>query len=190
MQRKLVLLALLFSAAFAIAAPASQVSGSSRETAAFTLYLPQIQGPSPLQWDPRLDERGAYLVPAQVESGQHYWRLVKAVWYAEHEKPFDGQHHIYVDTLDATGTRQTGVKIKITSLDGGTVYQTITTEQKPGDLYAANFPMYAIAPAYRAIPADGSPADAVGGMGLGDIARPNYSIHTSYGLVWQWSVAP
>lgn len=156
------------------------------------VYLPLVANESPTEfyWDPRLDQRGAVLIPAQVQPGQGYWRLVKGVWYAENEPPFAQMHHIFVDTRDATGARQAGVPIRISSLDDATVFQVLRTELKPGEPYAANFPMYAVAPAYRARPADGAPADAVSGMGLGDIERPRWAIHTSYGFVWRWTVAP
>lgn len=145
--------------------------------------------PTELIWDPRLDARGAFVIPAQVEPGQGYWRLVKGVWYAENEPPYAGQHHIFVDALDAQGSRQTGVSFVVMSLDGTVSHGTIVTELKPGELYAANFPMYVVAPAYRVAPSDGSPGDAVSGLGLGSIELPNWTIHTSYGFIWQWSVA-
>ena len=145
--------------------------------------------PSGLVWDPRLDQRGAFVIPAQVQPGESYWRLVKGVWYAENEPPFAGQRHIFVDALTGQGSRQTGVSFEVTSLDGLVVYGTIITEPKPGELYAANFPMYVVAPAYRVTPSDGSPGDAVSGLGLGSIELPDWTIHTSYGFVWQWSVA-
>jgi hypothetical protein len=157
---------------------------SATPTATATDELP------PLEWDPRLTQRGAFLIPAQVQPGQGYWRLVKGAWYAENEPPCAGQHHLFVDALDASGQRQPGVPVRVTSLDGGAVYQTLMTEQKPGELYAANFPMYVVAPAYRAVPAEGHAADAVSGLGLGSIEQPLYTIHTSYGFVWQWTVAP
>ncbi len=156
------------------------------------LYLPlviRLATANDRIWDPRLTQRGATLIPAAVQPGQGYWRLVKGVWYAENEPPFQGQHHIFVDTRNSSDQRQTGVPIQITSLDGGDIFATLITEAKPGELYAANFPMYRLAPAYRAAPSDGSPADVVTGMGLGSIEQPNYSIHTSYGLTWQWVVA-
>jgi len=156
------------------------------------LYLPLVLRLGTLNdriWDPRLTQRGTILIPATVQPGQGYWRLVKAVWYAEHEPPFDGQHHIFIDMLDSQGQRQTGAPVEITSLDGLDVFATLITEAKPGELYAANFPMYRLAPAYRAAPSDGSPADVVTGMGLGSIEQPNYSIHTSYGFVWQRAIA-
>jgi glucose/arabinose dehydrogenase len=155
-------------------------------------YLPIVISGFPVtdrQWDPRLTQRAAYIIPARVLPGQGYWRLVKAVWYAEWEPPFEGQHHIFVDTLDQDGERQTGVTVRITSLDGADVFANLVTEAKPGELYAANFPMFVVAPAYRAVPGDGNPADAVTGMGLGSIELPRWNIHTSYGLTWQWVIA-
>lgn len=148
------------------------------------------QDPGQIEWDPRLDLRHAEIIPADVQPGQWYWRLAKGVWYAENEAPFAGQHHIFVDTRDAAGHRQPGVPLDVRSTHDGALFATIVTEQKPGDLYAANFPMYAVAPAYRVVPSDGNPADAVTGLGLGSIELPDWSIHTSYGFIWEWSEAP
>ena len=166
-------------------------TGTATPTAAPTDTATPTATPTPIEpyWDPRLDQRGTILIPAQVQPGQGYWRLVHGVWYAENEPPFEGQHHILVDAVNPFGQRQIGVPILITSLDNSQIFATLSTELKPGELYAANFPMYAIAPAYRAVPADGNPADAVSGMGMGSIEQPRYAIHTSYGLQWQWTIA-
>jgi hypothetical protein len=185
----LVFVTVLFGAC--ITRPSFSLTADPSPTPA-RLYLPlmiRLTTANDRIWDPRLTQRGATLIPATVQPGQGYWRLVKGAWYAEHEPPFDGQHHIFVDMLNSGGQRQTGVPIQITSLDGGDIFATLITEAKPGELYAANFPMYRLAPAYRAAPADGNPADVVTGMGLGSIEQPNYSIHTSYGFVWQWIIA-
>ena len=139
----------------------------------------------PLEWDGRLSERGAIFIPAQVTSGQGYWRLVKAVWYNEQES--QGKHHIFIDTLDISGWRQPGVKLLIHWEDGS---HTIYSEAKPSEPYAANFDMYAVAPAYNANPNTGAPTDGVNGMGLGDFQHPTWPIHTSYGLTWRWTIAP
>ncbi len=147
------------------------------------------RAPSQIEWDPRLDQRGAKILPAQVQPGQWYWRLIKGVWYAENEPPFAGQHHILVDARNVPGERQPGIAFNVTSLDGGTLYQRIVTEMKPGELYAANFPMYAVAPVYQVKPADGIPGDAVTNLGMGSIEQPQWAIHTSYGFTWQWSRA-
>jgi hypothetical protein len=174
---------------FVAPSPTPTATPSPTQTPSPTLTPSVTPTPGPLTWDPRLDQRGAVLVPADVSPGEWYWRLIKAVWYAEHEPPFDGQHHIFADTLDPSGDRQPGVRIRVTCLDGATVYGDITTELKPGDLYAANFPMWVTAPAYRAGPFTGAPADAVTGLGMGTIEEPWRTSHTSYGFVWQWTVA-
>lgn len=140
-------------------------------------------------WDPRLAQRGAQLIPAQVQPGQGYWRLVQARWFDEDDPPFAGKHYIYLDTLDPAGNRRTGVRIQMTSFDLKDDYGFVTTEAKPGEPYAANFAMYIVAPAYRVVPAAGAPADAVTGLGLGSIAVPDLPTLTSYGFTWQWTVA-
>jgi hypothetical protein len=149
-----------------------------------TLFMPWVVQryvpPSALSWDQRLTQRGAYLIPADVVPGQFYWRLTSARWYNEEES--HGKHHIFVDTLDAAGQRQAGVPILFSWPDDSF---TAETEMKPGEAYAANMPMYAIAPAYSAHP-NNAPADSVAGMGLGSLIYPNKTIHTSYGLIWQW----
>lgn len=154
----------------------------------FTVYLPYISthaaAPSDRIWDPRLDQRGASFIPAKVTPGQGYWHLIKAIWFNSAES--QGRHHIFVDTLDETGARQSGVPVLITWNGDAT---TIVTQAKPGEDYAADFPMFAIAPSYQAQPADNAAADSVDGMGLGDLDDPTHGIHTSYGLTWQWTIA-
>jgi hypothetical protein len=147
-------------------------------------------GTGPVEWDPRLDQRATKVLCAAVEPGQGYWRLVKGVWYAENEPPFAGQHHIFLDTRDESGMRQPGVRFDVTSPDGAEWFGFVTTEAKPGDLYAANFPMWKAGKSYRTAPTDGHPADAVSDLGMGSIELPDWTIHTSYGFVWQWTVAP
>lgn len=195
MRRNLSLLfALLLCATLAVAIPAAPAASSPVDDPPFLQYLPLVAGPPPLppvDWDPRLSQRFAKIIEADVQPGQGYWRLVKGVWYGPGEPPFDGQTHIYVDTLNPAGERQPGVPIDFMNLDMSTVFTTVVTEAKPGELYAGNFPMGRnVAPAYVAIPNDGNPADAAWGMGLGSLEQPDYWIHTSYGFVWQWTIAP
>lgn len=156
----------------------------------YTLYLPMIQTvaefrqiPPMRDWDPRLTARGAHLVEAQVQPGEGYWQLVRARWFDPSEA--EGRHHILIDLLDSNSQRQSNVPITIAWHDG---IVTLTTEPKPGEPYAANYAMYALAPAYSAQPATDAPADRVEGMGLGTIGDPYRAFHTSYGLVWQWTV--
>jgi hypothetical protein len=157
------------------------------------LFLPVVQAPpviapTPItaerSWDPRLDQRGAVLIPAVVTPGAGYWRLARGLWFNTSES--QGRHHIFVDTRNPANERQTGVPIQILWSTG---VETVTTQLKPGEPYAGDFAMYSIAPAYRAQPNDGAPADAVEGMGLGEIDDPGRGHHTSYGLTWQWTIA-
>lgn len=143
--------------------------------------------PAEREWDPRLTQRGALLLPATVTPGAGYWRLVRARWFDTAESA--GRHHIFVDALNAEGTRQVGVPVQI-SWPASTPIPPILTGEKPNEAYAADFAMYAIAPSYRAQIADGAPADGVDGMGLGEVDDPARGHHTSYGLTWQWVIAP
>lgn len=156
-----------------------------------TLYLPLVYtaadappATSTPVWDPRLTERGAVLVTAQTTPGEGYWRLIEAQWFDPQEA--QGRHHILVDMLDASGNRATNHPLTVEWADGAA---TIVTEAKPGEAYAANYPMYALAPAYSVRPTTGAPADKITGMGLGTIDAPYLAHHTSYGLVWQWTIA-
>ncbi|MEZ4832018.1 MAG: hypothetical protein R2873_08460 [Caldilineaceae bacterium] len=136
----------------------------------------------PRQWDSRLDQRFTELIEADTQPQQGYWRLVRAQWYDEAEA--GGRHHILVDVLDSEGVRLVDIPVRIHWSGGETV---LRTQAKPGEEYAADFAMFSIAPSYGAYPLTGSPTDAVWGMGLGSIELPFHTIHTSYGLVWQWT---
>ena len=149
-----------------------------------SVYLPlimtAIQPAGPDEWDPRLAQRGAGFLLVDPAPGQGYWRLVTGRWLDPIES--QGRHHIFVEILDKAGNRQTGVPIAITWNDGAF---TIVSEAKPGEPWAANFPMFALAPSYAAQPQE-APADTVTGMGLGSLEDPTRGHHTSYGLTWQW----
>ncbi|MFN2199623.1 MAG: Ig domain-containing protein [Caldilineaceae bacterium] len=144
-------------------------------------------------WDPRLDQRGVSLEEADVESGQLFWRLVEARWYDQYES--EGRHHIFIDVLDQDEQRMAGVDVVVSWVDGSTV---CTTELKPGEEYATDFPMANVTGSYSATPVmgllpnptDKLPADSVHDLGLGTIEDPYNSIHTSFRLVWQLTVMP
>ena len=188
----LVVLVVLISGSWQLVAAGANVAAEDPPPVRHSVYLPlATSGALPtVDWDPRLTQRGAEIVPAEVESGESYWRLVKAVWYDENEPPVAGQHHIFIDTLDAMDERHTGVPVLIRSIWGPQDLGTVYTEAKPGELYAANWPMWEVAPCYSATPVDGVPADGVTNMGMGSIGLPTWKIHTSYGLIWKWTVAP
>lgn len=120
----------------------------------------------PLVWDSRLDELNIQYIPAQVQSGERYWRLTHAEFWAESEN--QGKHHIFVNVLDENGARLLGETITIEWLDGS---HEIVTEDKPAPEYAANFPIdinhY---PPWHSLGAysarvNGLPSDVVRGMG-------------------------
>ena len=136
-------------------------------------------------WDPRLDERFASLVEADVPSGQLYWRLIEAQWLNTAESA--GCHHIFMDVLDEVGARKVGVPLLISWTTGS---WTVSSQEKRSEPYAADYGMYAVAPAYDAQPNAALPADRVEGMGLGEIDDPHHSHHTSYLLTWQLTVMP
>ena len=170
--------------------PTLTLTPSVTPTASITPTPTATREPGALEWDPRLDRRGAVIVFASPAPGQGYWRLVKGVWYGPEEPPFAGQHNIFVDALRADGARKPNVAFDVTNLDGSSLFQRIYTELKTGELYATNFPMYKLAPAYRVKPADGNPGDSITNLGLGSIEYPYLAYHTSYGFVWQWTNAP
>lgn len=121
------------------------------------VFLPIVMGgaersDSEREWDPRLDQRGAVLIEATVTPGQGYWRLIKARWYNTEES--DGRHHIFVDVLDENGDRKVGIPVLVTWPEGST---TVVTEAKPGEEYATNSAMFALAPAYAAHPTTARP---------------------------------
>jgi hypothetical protein len=141
-------------------------------------------------WDERLTKRGTMLIPARVKPGQGYWRLIRAQWYDINDPPLRGKHHIFIDTLDQSGKRQAGVRIRLSSYpDAKEIFGYIPTESKAGEPYATSFAMTERAPAYRVEPDDGAPADAVTGMGLGSLEFPGMDMLTSYGFTWQWTVS-
>jgi hypothetical protein len=68
-----------------------------------------------LEWDPRLDLRIAVLIPAQVERGQGYWKVIKGQWYDVNDfHPMGvGDHEIHYDVQDPNGGRQVGKRLRI-----------------------------------------------------------------------------
>lgn len=114
-----------------------------------------------MEWDTRLDLRGAKFVPASAQPGQEYWALVEAKWLDEQES--GGRHHIFMEPQD----------LMCRVWNGGTHFAT------------KDFPMYSAGTPYSIQPETGIPADAVHGLGLGSIEQPDYKIHTSYRFKWR-----
>ncbi len=132
----------------------------------------------PVAWDGRLDQLGINIVPANVQPGEQYWRVVEARFL--NEKESGGKHHIYVDVLDENGTRVVGQPITVFWGDGS---HTSNVEDKaPPDL-GFNFQMYAAGYAYS-VKVEGLPSEVVQGAGMGSIEDRFRGIHTSYEIVY------
>lgn len=142
---------------------------------------PPTQPPAGRVWDARLDRRGVTLHPVRVQSGQTYWRLVRADYRDRAQA--QGKHHIYVDVLNESGQRVTGARL-VARWDGGEA--AFMSEAKPGEEAATNFPMFATGYGYS-VKMDG-PSDEVRGMGLGDIGSEHMAEHVAYFLVFQRAI--
>ncbi len=130
----------------------------------------------PIEWDDRLDDLNVDIIPADVHSGQTYWKVVKAEFQTPEEG--GGRHHIFVEVLDEAGERIVAQTIQVHWRDGGA---TIVTEDKPSPEYAANFPMFGDLGGYSVdLP---GVSDTVIGMGL-----PYGRLHVVYNLVFQKTV--
>lgn len=116
---------------------------------------------------------------ASVAPGQPYWRLIKAEWRNEAEA--GGTHHIYVEVLDENSRRLLGQPVTVTWRDG--VYPGETENKAPPD-FGFNYPMSAAGYSYR-VRVEGLPSDQLHNLGLGDIERRAWTIHTSYWLTFQ-----
>jgi len=130
-------------------------------------------------WDGRLNALGVHLVPVNVQPGQPYWKLVEARWNDEREA--QGKHHIYVKVLDENGNPLSGQRVVFAWANGQDV--KTTREARPSE-YPVAFPMYAVLGSYS-VYIEGLPSDKIMGLGLGDIERPNYTIHTCFYLTFQ-----
>jgi hypothetical protein len=136
-------------------------------TRAPVTVAPTRPPPSPVVWDTRLDELGIQLIPAAVQAGQSYWRLMKAEFWDE--KHNQGKHHIFINVLDERGTRLLGQKVTV---EWPGEKQVLVTEDKPAPEYSANFPLHINHyPPWGTLGAftvqvDGLPSEKVAGLGL------------------------
>lgn len=114
-----------------------------------------------MNWDPRLTQRGATLIPADVQPGQPYWALTDAWWLDEQES--QGKHHIFMEPV--------GLRCRV--WNGGQTWAF------------ANFPMFSAGTPYNIQPDTGIPADSVLHLGMGSLEQPYHTIHTSYRFRWE-----
>ncbi len=144
----------------------------------------QVPPEPPRNLDPRLGQLGVSIEPANVPSGQPYWRVIEVLWQDEQQAA--GRHSVFVEVLDENGNRIVGQPVVFAWADGKTVSPT---ENKPPPEYAVNFPMYAAGQAYS-IWVEGLPSDKVRGLGLGDLEERWRTIHVVYLIKFQKVVKP
>jgi len=144
-----------------------------------------VRGALPtVDWDPRLSfrlEPPVKLIPAEVESGQTYWRLIRAYW----QTPEEGhdKFHIFANVLNKDGVP---IPQPIIIENGGKT--TVPAEPKPDSEYLINYPMNGTLGSYTCSVAGDIPSDRVAGLGLG-FAKGGKD-HTSFLLTFQETVAP
>ena len=129
--------------------------------------------------DGRLTLLGVHVEPVSVSQGQPYWRLVKARWTDEQESR--GKHSIYVEVLDADGSRALGQRVVVEWASGSA---SLVVKDSPPPESGVNFPMYNTLGSY-AVRVLGYPSDRVGGLGLGTIEAPNFTVHTCFYLTFR-----
>jgi hypothetical protein len=109
------------------------------------------------------------------------YNLVEVLWMDREES--GGRQHIFLDVVDPGGQRLVGEQVGI-SWPGGSV--PIVIEEKPGEPWGANMPMYAALGSYavQALPTMGT-SDAVSGLGLGTPQEPGALHRTSFGVTFR-----
>jgi hypothetical protein len=147
----------------------------------------------PLEWDNRLGPgglpllQGIGLTPAQVTSGQKYWRLIR-MKFEDAGQESGNDHTIYVALLDSEGNRDEDEAVEISWDDAGTTQierLDMFDDQKPkGDYCECNYnwPMYGAG--YRVRVDDEFPSDQPYGM-IMPMKR-----HVNYRLTFQLVTVP
>jgi len=138
----------------------------------------------PIDWDIRLSaklEPPVKLVPADVQPGQTYWRLIRAQW----QTPEEGgdKFHIFANVLNKDGVPITQ---PIIVENGGKL--TVAAEPKPDSEYLINYPMSGTLGAYSVYVAGDTPSDRIDGLGLG--YYKGGKDHTCFLLTFQETTAP
>lgn len=146
---------------------------------------PPTSRPQP-EWDPRLsNELFMIWEPAQVASGQPYWRLVRARLCKDDE--CGGMTNVFFKIYDESGNQLEGVAARLSWPEGSNV-----SLSKGGSDWS-DFPLYGHDGWFPAdchcrggynFNVEGLPSDRVLGMGL------PANLHFSYFLEYQRSIAP
>lgn len=97
-----------------------------------------FRSPGPdLEWDERLNEAKVRLVPADVQIGKAYWKLIRAAFQAPDEQKLPGGgHHVHFRCLDEGGSDVLGQSVCVGWADGRGRVET-------GEGYSASIPLWA-----------------------------------------------
>jgi len=117
--------------------------------------------------------------PVGIAEGQRFWRLVEARWADERQAV--GKHSIFVEVLDFQGNRVVGQPVIVQWADGNVA---LSVENRPAPDWGVDFGMYNCLGSY-AVSVGGAPSDRIVGLGLGTPERPDFTIHTSFYLVFR-----
>jgi hypothetical protein len=154
---------------------------------------PQAPALPPIDYDPRLKERGVHIDVTDTHDlapGTKYWRVAKVQWYDEQEADRLGpDRHIMIDARDSNGQRMIDLPIYVEwPTDGDTIH----TEAKPGEPYAVGFGMGPSRNEYSVWVHDGTPSEGVTGIGMGAETPGGFNagIHTSTGVTFQLATMP
>jgi len=131
------------------------------------------------------------LVPAQVGSGQMYWRLVRAIFQDEDES--GGNHNVYYRVEDENGQALLGMGVCLGFPWSPNEDCSHLTEQRGAaypDGYGADYPIWGTGwnpvngPGPYSAWVSGPPSDRVIGMGM------PLNIHVNFLLTFRRSIAP
>ncbi len=154
--------------------------------------IPPVPAPAPApapseparNLDARLGALGVTVEPANVARGQAYWRVVEVIFHDDVEA--QGRHSIFVDVLDANGSKLIGHPVTVSWGSGS---QQLVMEPKPFPEYGVNFPMYHAGCSYF-VTVDGLASDKVNCLGLGILGdtRSWRTDHTEYLIKFQRAI--
>lgn len=170
----------------------SQNDTEGQEGGQNVVYVPSIQNNSNKPSSPstpferaidiRALQRGVSIVETDAP---HAWKVRKIQWYDEQEADRVGpDHHLLVDTLDEAGNRVVGVQLKVVWPTG---FHTMTSEAKPGEIAAANYPMSPSRNEFSVLVSGDLSSEVVRGIGMGMDTPSGFNpgIHTSTLVVFQ-----
>ncbi|MCA1554778.1 MAG: carboxypeptidase-like regulatory domain-containing protein, partial [Chloroflexi bacterium] len=130
-----------------------------------------------------ITQYGASIVRANIAPGTRYWKIIDAYHLSGQQNK--GNHNIFVDMLNADGSRRNGAQCTMYVGDK----QFTNTIDKPANEPGTNFPIYR-GPRYD-VDAVGMPSDKAVGFSTDypDEEAGNTNGHHSYMVIFQETVA-